>query len=104
MADADFIASLCKDTKLIRSLDSDVASQTIEEGIKHVISKTQENCRLSKVYQRQWHPEQGEVIHPYIHNLSRAANFALGKIGSLVVRPHTRSSYFLVPSSRQCEP
>jgi translation elongation factor EF-Ts len=40
MADADYIQKLCKDTKLIKSLDQDVASQTIEDGIKHIIAKT----------------------------------------------------------------
>jgi translation elongation factor Ts len=40
MGDADYIQKLCKEIKLIHSLDADMASQTIEEGIKHVISKT----------------------------------------------------------------
>ena len=62
-------------------------TQTIEEGIKYVISKTQENCKLSKVYQRKWDPAQGEILHSYVHNPAKvSANFALGKIGSLVVR------------------
>jgi hypothetical protein len=52
MSDADYIAKLTKEIKLKKSLDADVASQTIEEGIKYVISKTQENCKLTKVYQR----------------------------------------------------
>ncbi len=52
MGDADYLGKLIKEIKLIKSLDADVASQTIEEGIKHVISKTQENCKLTKVYQR----------------------------------------------------
>ena len=57
MADADYIQKLCRELKLVRSLDSDMPTQTIEEGIKYVISKTQENCKLSKVYQRKWNPE-----------------------------------------------
>jgi hypothetical protein len=50
MADSNHISELCKKLTLLKSLDSDVATQTIEEGIKYVISKTQENCRLNKVY------------------------------------------------------
>lgn len=50
MTDADYIQKLCKEIKLIHSLDADMASQTIEEGIKHVIAKTQENCKITKVY------------------------------------------------------
>ena len=52
MADVDFLSKLQKDLKLNKSLDSDISSQTIEEGIKYIISKTQENCKLTKVYQR----------------------------------------------------
>jgi len=40
MADADYIQKLCKEMKLVKSLDADMSSQTIEEGIKHIISKT----------------------------------------------------------------
>ena len=52
MGDADYLAKLCKEIKLNKSLDADVGSQTIEDGIKYIISKTQENCKLTKVYQR----------------------------------------------------
>ena len=86
MGDADYLAKLCKEIKLNKSLDADVGSQTIEDGIKYIISKTQENCKLTKVYQRQWDPEQGEVLHSYVHNPHKSSdNFALGKIGALVV-------------------
>jgi translation elongation factor EF-Ts len=95
MADGDFIGKLCKEMKLLRSLDSDMASQTIEEGIKHIISKTQENCKLSKVYQRQWHPEQGDFLHPYVHNpTTKPSGFILGKTGSLVVSHTLQSSMY----------
>jgi hypothetical protein len=40
MGDADYLSKLIKEVKLIRSLDSDVQTQTIEDGIKHIISKT----------------------------------------------------------------
>lgn len=86
MSDEELLQKITKEIKLVRSLDADVGSQTIEEGIKYIISKTQENCQLKKVYQRRWDPSQGEVIHSYVHNPARsAAGFALGKIGALVV-------------------
>lgn len=86
MGDADYLHKLTQEIKLIRSLDSDMQSQTIEEGIKHIISKTQENCKLTKVYQRQWDPEQGEILHSYVHNPHKSTGqMALGKIGALVV-------------------
>jgi translation elongation factor Ts len=50
IADADYLAKLCKEIKLNKSLDADIGSQTIEDGIKFIISKTQENCKLTKVY------------------------------------------------------
>ena len=40
MSDAEYIQKLSKELTLLKSLDSDVATQTIEEGIKYVISKT----------------------------------------------------------------
>jgi len=40
MSDADLIAKLCKETNLVCSLDADMATQTIEDGIKYIISKT----------------------------------------------------------------
>ena len=85
MADADYIQKLCKDTKLIKSLDQDVASQTIEDGIKHIIAKTQENCKLRKIYQRTWNPAEGEVLHSYVHNPKIVEATSLGKVGALVV-------------------
>ena len=87
MADTDYIQKLCKEVKLIRSLDADIASQTIEEGIKHIISKTQENCKLNKVYQRSWNPEEGEIMHSYVHNPIKQSTptLSLGKVGALVV-------------------
>lgn len=89
MDDLDYINQLSKQTKLIRPLDNEVSSQTIEEGIKYIISKTQENCKLNKVYQRTWNPEKGEILHSYVHNPARSTvDYSLGKIGSLVVRNH----------------
>lgn len=35
---------LIKEVKLLASLDPELPTQTIEEAIKFVISKTQENC------------------------------------------------------------
>ena len=40
MADADYLTKLTKEIKLNKSLDADVGAQTIEEGIKYIISKT----------------------------------------------------------------
>jgi translation elongation factor EF-Ts len=86
MADSNHISELCKKLTLLKSLDSDVATQTIEEGIKYVISKTQENCRLNKVYQRAWSPSEGEVLAPYLHNPKTVGggSLQLGKVGALV--------------------
>ena len=85
MSDADYIQKLTREVKLIKSLDADMLSQTIEEGIKYVISKTQENCKLTKVYQRSWNPEEGEILHSYVHNPARTNGIiSLGKIGALV--------------------
>lgn len=35
---------------MVAPLDSDVSSQTIEDGLKYTISKTQENVQLVKVF------------------------------------------------------
>ena len=42
-SDEDFLKKICQDTKMVAPLDTDVSSQTIEEGLKYTISKTQEN-------------------------------------------------------------
>ena len=58
----------------------------MEEGIKHVIAKTQENCRITKVYQKKWDPDQGEVMAAYVHNpVDANTEILLGKIGSLIM-------------------
>ena len=63
----------------MESLDEDVATQTIEEGIKYTISKTQENCQLAGVYKSSWEPSQGEVLSTYLHNRVMPG---VGKIGA----------------------
>lgn len=40
MANTEYIQNLSKELKLIKSLDADITSQTIEEAIKYVNSKT----------------------------------------------------------------
>lgn len=67
---------------LAESLDPDVASQNMEDGIKYTISKTQENCMLSKVFKTQWDSAKGEVIHSYLHNKVLPG---VGRIGSVFV-------------------
>lgn len=62
MIDADLIKRICQDTKLAQPLDDSVSSQTIEEGLKFTISKTQENCQLVKAFKTNWDPTQGEVM------------------------------------------
>ena len=42
--EAAVISNLMQGTALLESLDPDVPTQTVEEGIKYTISKTQENC------------------------------------------------------------
>ena len=38
--ESEYLTDLAKRTALLESLDEDVATQTIEEGIKYTISKT----------------------------------------------------------------
>lgn len=57
--DKDFMAEFCKSTQMVESLDPDANTQTIEDAIKYLISKTQENCQLTKVFQKEWNPSQG---------------------------------------------
>jgi len=42
---------------MVESLDKDMSSQTIEEGLKYTISKTQENVQLVKAFQTNWNPD-----------------------------------------------
>jgi hypothetical protein len=46
MKNLDKITQISKDIKLVSPLDTDLKEQTIEDGIKYIISKTQENCKL----------------------------------------------------------
>jgi translation elongation factor Ts len=45
-SDEALLSHINQNLKLAESLDTDVASQTIEDAIKFTISKTQENCQL----------------------------------------------------------
>lgn len=49
-SDEDYLRKICQETKMVAPLDSDVSSQTIEDGLKYTISKTQENVQLVKVF------------------------------------------------------
>ena len=80
--DSAFIETFVKENKLKDSLDAEMAEQTIEEGIKHVISKTQENCQLARLYKTQFDSAKGQVCASYLHNKS-ADN--IGKIGTVFV-------------------
>lgn len=76
--------------QLSKVLDPDQSEQTIEEGIKFVISKTQENCNLVRAFRTNFNEEQGEVIATYLHNKLTPE---VGKIGSLFVS-FNKSNYF----------
>ena len=43
--------------KMLKSLDHDFPSQTIEEAVKFVVSKTQENCQLARVFKANYNAE-----------------------------------------------
>lgn len=68
--------------KLAAPLDPDMGSQTIEEGIKYVISKTQENCKLARVFRANYSTNDGDVLATYLHN---KLSDNIGKIGSVFV-------------------
>ena len=73
---------LIKEVKVLASLDEDVPEQTIEEAIKFVISKTQENCQLARVFKTKFNEKEGEVIATYLHN---KLTQSVGKIGAVFV-------------------
>jgi translation elongation factor EF-Ts len=84
-ADENLMADICNRIKLTKNLDPDCPTvQSIQEGIKFIISKTQENCQLQRVFKTQWHPSKGEVLHSYLHNKIKPG---IGKIGSVFVSP-----------------
>lgn len=62
------------------SLDKEVAKQTVEDGIKFVISKTQENCQLARVYKANFDQDKGHYCATYLHNSS---SDRIGKIGTV---------------------
>jgi hypothetical protein len=77
------INDICSGIKLNKNVDPDSPTQqTILDGIKFTISKTQENCQLQRVFKATWKPENGEVLHAYLHNKVRPG---IGKIGSIFV-------------------
>jgi translation elongation factor EF-Ts len=73
---------LIKEVKLLTSLDPELPSQTIEEAIKFVISKTQENCQLARIFRTTFDEKQGEVVASYLHN-KLSPN--VGRIGAVFV-------------------
>ena len=74
--------ALVKEVRLLASLDPDVKSQTIEEAIKFVISKTQENCQLARIFKTSFSERNGEVVATYLHN---KLSPGIGKIGAVFV-------------------
>lgn len=76
------VQDLTKELRLLASLDDEIPHQTIEEGIKFVISKTQENCQLSRVFRANFDSQKGEILATYLHNKLQPN---VGKIGSLFV-------------------
>ena len=60
-----------------------MSSQTIEDGLKYTISRTQENIQLVKAFQTNWNPEQGEVLQAYIHGQTEKGS-GMGRIGTLI--------------------
>jgi hypothetical protein len=58
-ADVDYIEKITKEVQLKKSLDPAVEKQSISEGIKFVISKTQENCQLARVFKAQFDSGKG---------------------------------------------
>lgn len=61
-------------------LDTGVSTQNVEDGIKFLISKVQENCKLGRIYQRKH--EENQVFAHYVHNHLKQG---VGKIGSVVL-------------------
>lgn len=47
-----------------------------------MISKTQENCQLSRVFRAKYDNAQGEILSTYLHNKMSPS---VGKIGSLFI-------------------
>ena len=82
---AEKLKSLQNEVKLLTSLDPEVSSQNIQDGIKFVISKTQENCQLSRVFRTEFDSSKGEVLATYLHN---KVNQRVGKIGTVFVSLH----------------
>jgi elongation factor Ts len=67
-------------SKLSKSLDSDLESMTAQEGMTHLINKTRENCSV------------GKVIHQTVNGVKKFGSYLhnsngefLGKIGVLVL-------------------
>jgi len=54
----------------------------VEDAIKFVISKTQENCNLVRVAKSSFDESQGEVLATYLHNKYTPE---VGKIGSFFI-------------------
>ena len=81
-SNAEQLERLTKQAVLLESLDPDVPSQIMDDGIKYTISKTQENCQLSRVFKASFDPSQGQIAHTYMHNKVLPG---VGKIGSIFV-------------------
>jgi len=78
--DAAFIQNLTSSVKLHTSLDPDDQNPTIDQTLKFLISKTQENSRLAGVYQTKWDKQAGQVMSAYLHGQTEAG---VGKLGSI---------------------
>lgn len=81
-ADTAFFEDYANKMQMLRSVDPDVATQTMEEAIKFTGAKTQENCQIARIFKSSWDSSKGEVAQTYLHNQVKPG---VGKIGSIFV-------------------
>lgn len=53
-ADIDYLSKMCDNLSLVKPFDPDVSTQSITEGLKYTIAKTQENVQLVRAIQTTW--------------------------------------------------
>ena len=99
-SDTTMIDDLTRRAVLVDSLDPDVPSQLMKDGITFTISKTQENCQLARIYKASWDPSQGEVLVSYLHNKVLPG---VGKIGSVFVSVLSACLTLLLPPPQLLE-
>ena len=82
--DKEKVEEIVNQGKLVSPIDEEFNDLELQKVIRHLISKVQENCVISRIYSDSFDSAQHEAMGFYVHNhLVKEDDYAIGKVGSV---------------------